>query len=309
MKPLSFPPGVEVREQEPLSKHTTMGVGGPARFWINLPDLETARVVLRTLQEAELPFYPLGGGSDVIVLDEGFDGAILHPGGARALAVQDRRVIVGAGWVLTRFLQKIGEMGLGGLEGLYGIPGTVGGAVAKNAGAFGQEIAEAVEWVETITPEGEILRVSRDEAGFTYRDSRVRTLGVIWRVALRVNPGDPGAILSKMRKIYARRIATQPYGIHSSGCIFRNPPGDAAGRILDHLGLKGLRRGGVEVSRVHANFLVHRGGGKAGDVVELVRTLHHRVREATGIPLWPEVVFLGRTGEVPYEVILHTGRP
>ncbi len=308
MSALTFPPGVAVREQEPLWKHTTMGVGGPARFWVHLPDPESARAVLRTLREARIPFYPLGGGSDVIVLDEGFDGAILHPGGARDLEIQDRRVIVGAGWVLTRLLQKLGEMGLGGMEGLYGIPGTVGGAVAKNAGAFGQEIAEAVEWVEVITPGGETVCVSREEAGFVYRDSRVRTLGVIWRVALRVRPGDPGAILNRMREIYARRTATQPYGIHSSGCIFRNPPGDAAGRILDRLGLKGLRVGGVEVSRVHANFLVHRGEGRARDVVELVRTLHHRVWEATGIRLWPEVVFLGRRGEIPYETILHPGR-
>jgi len=303
----TFPPGVEVREWEPLWKHTTMGVGGPARFWIHLPDQESARVVVRTLREAEIPFYPLGGGSDVIVMDEGYDGAILHPGGARALEIQDRRVIVGAGWVLTRLLQKLGEVGLGGLEGLYGIPGTVGGAVAKNAGAFGQEIAEAVVWVEVITPEGEILRVPAEEAGFVYRDSRVRTLGVIWRVALQVHPGDPAAIFQRMREIYARRTATQPYGVHSSGCIFRNPPGDAAGRILDRLGLKGLRVGGVEVSHVHANFLVHRGEGRARDVVELVRTLHHRVREATGIQLWPEVVFLGREGEIPYEALLGAG--
>lgn len=301
---ISLPESIPVKHREPLSRHTTMGVGGPARLWIDLPDVSSTQIILRSLHEAGVRWYPLGGGSDVIFTDEGFDGAILHPKGARDLEIRDGEVVAGAGWVLTRMLSRLAREGWGGLEGLYGIPGTVGGAVAKNAGAFGQEIAEAVRWVEVVTPEGTILRIPKEEAGFVYRDSQVRHMGIIWRVALKLVPGDPEVFLKRMQEIYHRRTQSQPYGIHSSGCIFRNPSGNTAGRLIDALGMKGFHIGGVEVSNIHANFLVHRGDARAQDVLELVRTVYHRVQETTGIRLLPEVVFVGPEGEIPYAEIL-----
>jgi UDP-N-acetylmuramate dehydrogenase len=258
------------------------------------------KTVLKTLQETTLPRYVLGGGSDTLFTDEGFQGVVLHPSGARDLNIQHNEMVVGAGWTLSRVIQHAARAGLSGMEELYGIPGTLGGAVAKNAGAFGREIAELVSWIEVYRWDGSFHRISGDEAGFVYRDSLVRREGVIWRVALHLRPGNPDAIRQQMDNIYARRTRSQPYGFRSSGCIFRNPPGDSAGRILDQMGLKGYRVGGVWVSRRHANFLVHRGEARARDVLELIREIQQRVQRERGISLHPEVVLVGPRGEEPW---------
>ena len=293
-------PDLEVREQEPLHRHTTMGVGGPARYWVEIRSERALKIILQTLQETTLPRYVLGGGSDTLFTDEGFQGVVLHPSGARDLNIHHNEMVVGAGWVLSRVIQHAARTGLSGMEELYGIPGTLGGAVAKNAGAFGREIAELVSWIEVYRWDGSFHRISGDEAGFVYRDSQVRREGVIWRVALQLRPGNPDAIRQQMNNIYARRTRSQPYGFRSSGCIFRNPPGDSAGRILDQMGLKGYRVGGVWVSRRHANFLVHRGEARARDVLDLIREIRQRVQRERGISLHPEVVLVGPRGEEPW---------
>ncbi len=290
-------PDLRVQEGEPLSRHTTMGVGGPARYWVEVLSERALRVLLDTLNPTTLPRYVLGGGSDTLFTDEGFEGVVLHPSGARDLFLKGSTLIIGAGVVLSRAIHHAARMGWSGMEELYGIPGTVGGAVAKNAGAFGREIAELVTWVDLYRWDGTLVRVSGKEAGFVYRDSRIRREGIIWRVGLQLTPGDPERIRQHMDDIYARRTRTQPYGYRSSGCIFRNPPGDSAGRILDQLGLKGFRIGGVWVSRRHANFLVHRGEGRAADILALVREIQERVHRERGLHLEPEVVLVGPRGE------------
>ncbi|MBN1475968.1 UDP-N-acetylmuramate dehydrogenase [Candidatus Sumerlaeota bacterium] len=282
-------------ENVDLSTLTTMATPGVARLVITAPDSDSLQGLLRDLAREHEPFILLGGGSNtiftrrevqpaIIRLGEGFDfiESIGEPRGGR--------LRTGAATNLTTVLQFALRQGLMGLEWAVGIPGTVGGAVVGNAGARGEAMGDSVERVLGLTRAGEPVCLERGDLHFEYRDSNLRDL-VVTEIELRLEPGEPDAIRARMAEFRAARRG-QPYGDHSSGCVFRNPSGDFAGRLIDELGLKGFAVGEARVSPAHANFLINDGDATPEDVVALIEQVRQRVRESRGIELRTEVILV-----------------
>ncbi len=306
--------GLDPREDEPLSRHGYWRIGGPADVLVTVTDIAGLRVVLT----AGAPVTVLGAGSNLLVADEGVRGIVVRLQGdfldtefLGALSPQtgvpetgvpetgvpengrgDRRVIAGGGLRNTVLLARLKRADLGGLASLAGVPGTVGGAIRMNAGTSLGEIGDAVLWVEIMLPGGEIERLIPDRMSFRYRHASLPTGAVITRAALRVRPTDD-AETARIRAHLARRKATQPLDRPSCGSVFKNPPGDHAGRLIEAAGLKGARVGGAQISPRHANFIVNTGGALAMDVYTLVRRARDTVRERFGVVLEPEVHAIG----------------
>lgn len=282
----------EVRANEPLARHSSFRIGGPAQFLV-LPadDQDVAR--LQALVRAEgLPLYIIGLGTNILFPDEGLPGIVLKLAGRLNQIAASRHLLhVGAGAPLVAVAREAARRGLTGLEFAEGIPGTLGGAVYMNAGAFGGEMARVVKEVQVRTETGEARILSGAEMDFRYRFSRLqRDKGwAVTAVVLELEEDEPARILSRMDIYRAKRQATQPKGYPNAGSIFKNPPGEAAGRLIERVGAKGWRVGGAEVSTVHANFIVNRGGATARDVLTLMDRIQRAVEEATGIRLEPEV--------------------
>lgn len=288
-----------VRE-EPLAAKTTLRVGGAARLYAEPASAADLRFLLRTAQARGLDVFALGRGSNLVVPDEGVDGlviALAHEFWARFEPLPDGKLWVGAGLRLKNLCGLATQAGLAGFEFLEGIPGAVGGALRMNAGAMGSWMFDVVEAVELMTPEGEIRRVAKAELHVDYRHceelQRAFALGALLRPASTAAAAAIGDQIAAYRR---KRQESQPREA-SAGCIFKNPPGTSAGRLIDECGLKGERVGEAEVSRVHANFIINRGGATGAEVLELVRRVRARVREAKGVDLQPEVLLYGRRWE------------
>jgi UDP-N-acetylmuramate dehydrogenase len=286
-----------LRAGEPLAGHTSYGVGGPADAYCSPPDGDTLQLLLERSAEEDVPVLVLGRGTNVVVADEGFRGVVVNlETGCRELSGSGSRVRVGAGRSLERLVRFCEERGLAGLEHLSGIPGTVGGALVMNAGAFGSEIGDRIVDVRGFTREGRAVTVSRDEAGFGYRTARGLEKLVLTGCELELEPGDPAALAVTRREIVARRESKQPLDRPSAGSIFKRPPGDYAGRLVEAAGCKGMREGGAEVSVKHANFILNTGGASAADIRTLMERVRQRVDERFGVHLETEVLFIGFTG-------------
>ncbi|MDR7415904.1 MAG: UDP-N-acetylmuramate dehydrogenase [Armatimonadota bacterium] len=284
----------DVRVGEPLSRHVSFRIGGPADVLLLPRGQEELREVLRFLFGRGERFVVLGRGSNVLVSDRGVRGVVVKVGrGLHRVRWDGMEAVAEAGVGLPSLAHQAARRGLGGLEFAAGIPGSVGGAVVMNAGAHGQCVAEVVEAVRVVTPRGE--EVWENAAlGFAYRTSRLqRETAVVVEAILRLRPGDPEEIRARMEEWLRLRSCTQPVGPPSSGCIFRNPPGEAAGRLIELAGCKGLRVGGVRVSTLHANYILNEGGGRALDVLRLVETVRDRVRRTFGVELELEVQLVG----------------
>ncbi len=281
-----------VRTDVPLCDHTWYRLGGPAR-WFCLPRDENELAVLITrLRDAGVAWRILGGGANVIVRDEGFPGAVIRLTGDVFESVRFEPggvVVAGAGADLPRLVRTTLDHGRVGLETLAGIPGTLGGALRMNAGGRYGEIGHFVGWVRVIGPDGRVQQRSRAQVGFAYRHARLDDC-VVCAAALRLPGGDAAAARRRHREIWLEKYGSQPaLAARTSGCVFKNPPGDAAGRLLDQAGLKGTRVGGAEISRRHANFIEAHDGATAADVLNLIALAKERVRATTGIELEPEV--------------------
>lgn len=283
-----------LRRDEPLARHTSWRIGGPARCYYEPRDLADLSVFLRQL-DAEEPIFWLGLGSNLLVRDGGFPGTVIAT--FKALSglalVAERTVRAEAGVGCPQVARFCSQHGLCGVEFLAGIPGTIGGALAMNAGAFGGETWQWVAAVETIDRGGEIRRRGPRDYRIGYRS--VQGPDGEWFVAaeLRLEQGDGAATSGKIRELLEHRKATQPLNLPSCGSVFRNPPGDHAARLIEATGLKGLRIGDAGVSEKHANFIVNLGAAKAADVERLIATVIERVQEAQGIRLVPEVHIVG----------------
>lgn len=288
-----------IRPDEPMSGHTTLGIGGPADIYIAPRDAATLSLVLGRARANGLPVMPLGGGSNVLVSDRGIDGVVVSMGFAHELLISGRdadgaTVEVGAGVPLQRLLNFLLDEGLTGLEGLAGIPGQVGGAIAGNAGSFGAEIKDAIQAVTLMDWEGNVRQARGEEIAFEYRRASLPFGSVLVDAKLRFSSDEPDAIRERMSGFLRRKKQTQPIGERSAGCVFKNPEGMSAGQMIDSLGLKGMRMGDVEISPVHANFFVNRGRGRADEFSRLMAHVTDRVREALGIELQPEIRMVGR---------------
>ncbi|MFZ1947594.1 MAG: UDP-N-acetylmuramate dehydrogenase [bacterium] len=287
--------GAAAREKELLSLHTTFGVGGPCDFMVWASDGGALREVVSLARAEGLPVFVLGRGSNLLVRDGGIEGVVVRLVDRLAsIEVSGCQITAGAGASLGEVVSRATSAGIGGLEFLAGIPGTVGGAAVANAGArdvwFGHRLVELGVMASDLT---ESVR-KRDEVPFGYRSSGIAT---DWIVTFAVLAGVPATVDQARREVETyleRRRGTQPLGERSAGCIFRNPPGESAGRLIEAAGLKGLSVGGAEVSTVHANFIVNSGGATAREILDLVEIVRERVRAVHGVDLELEISVVGR---------------
>lgn len=282
--------GITILRDEPLARHTTMGVGGPARFFVTVDEVEALAPCLAALREDALPWMMLGGGSNTIFTDAGWPGAILMLGkGFRKIARVSGtdRITAGAAAQLTAVMNFAKREGLAGLEWAAGVPGQLGGALAGNAGTPAGDIGSAVESVEVIGRDGARQTLRRGQIQFGYRHSSLRGW-IILAATLNLIPDAPEAIQARIDAALAKRMR-QPVGQRSSGCMFKNPAGSAAGKLIDEAGLKGLRVGGARVSEQHANFMINDGTATAADIEKLIELVRERVKARTGVGLEAEV--------------------
>ncbi len=283
-----------VRVDEPLARHVSFRIGGPADILLlprTLGDLETT---VAWLYREGVPFIVLGRGSNVLIADRGVRGAVLKTGrGQEAVRYDGARVTAECGASLPHLSRKASARGLAGLEFAAGIPGSVGGAVVMNAGAHGCAIADVTEQVRVLTPAGQ-ARWSALDLAFGYRQSRLQhEPGVVLEATLALRPADARETVARLERWLRTRSETQPLGPPSSGCIFRNPEGDHAGRLIDAAGAKGLRVGGAVVSDLHANYILNAGGATAADVIALMDLVRARVRDRCGQDLAAEIKMIG----------------
>lgn len=293
-------PGTRLKREEPLAAKTTMRVGGAARIYAEPTQVSDLQGLLRGARSHGIAVYVLGRGSNLIVPDEGVDGLVVslaHEHWSGFEPRSDGRVGVGAGLRLKNLCGLAAGAGLVGFEFLEGIPGSVGGALRMNAGAMGGWMFDVVDEVKVMSLEGEVRTLPRAEMKVDYRHCGdlhdAIALGALLRPA---SQADADAIGRQIDVYRRKRHESQPRE-PSAGCIFKNPPGGSAGRLIDECGLKGERVGDAEVSPVHANFIVNRGRATGADVLELVRRVRARVREAKGVELQPEVLLYGKNWE------------
>ena len=283
-----------LRRGEPLARYTAARLGGPADALLAVRSADELAEAVRLLWEAEIPFHILGGGSNVLVSDRGVRGVVLL-NRARKARFAERGVWAEAGANLGALARQAAIKGLGGLEWAGGIPGTLGGAVSGNAGAHGGDIAAILERAEILHRERGRLHISAADLGFGYRTSALKRgelPGIVLSASLRLHPRPPEEIQARMETYLEHRRRTQPPGA-SMGSMFKNPPGDYAGRLIEAAGLKGTRIGGAEISPVHANFFINRGGATAQDVYRLIQLARETVARQFGITLELEIELLG----------------
>lgn len=281
-----------VQANAPLGPTTWFRVGGPAEWLVRPADLDDLLLLLRDAPPA-LPVTVIGAASNLIVRDGGVRGIVLRLGGGFARITRDgEALIAGAGALDATVAERAAAEGLAGLEFLCGIPGTIGGAVAMNAGAYGSEIKDVLDWAEVATPSG-LLRLSAADLGFAYRHAVLPPGGVVVRARLRATPDDPAAIAARMAAIRARREATQPVRARTGGSTFQNPPGAKAWQLIEAAGCRGLVRGGAMVSEKHCNFLLNTGGATAADLEALGEEVRARVLAHSGIALEWEIRRIG----------------
>ncbi len=285
-------PEIEVMVEEPMRRHTTFAIGGPADLFVVPKTPEQLAKVLQVICDCGLPLLLLGNGSNMLVSDAGYRGAVVcttEMDDVRAVA--ENRLIVQAGALLSRVSRYAQRAGLTGAEFAGGIPGSLGGAVFMNAGAYDGQMAGIVEQTEYLDGSGTVHTLTGEEHCFAYRGSAFRAHPdwVVLRSVLRLQPGDPAAILDKMNDFAQRRRDKQPLNYPSAGSTFKRPEGYFAGRLIEDAGLKGVSVGGAQVSEKHAGFLINRGGATCEEMLRLIELVQQRVREKFGVELECEV--------------------
>ena len=294
------PAGIEVHEHAPLARHTYLRLGGPARYLAIPEDIEELQQLLGWARAEGLSLRVLGGGSNLLVADEGIDALVVSlRRAAGSFTFIGERVVAGAAVMLPALSRAAAERGLGGLEFAIGIPGAVGGALNSNAGiGDGRSIGLLVEDVEVLGGRGRST-IPRRELFFGYRRSSLRGAGVmVLGATLRLQPRPKEEIEAELRTLLGHRQATQPTAGPNAGSVFRNPEGDYAGRLIEAAGCKGLSVGAATVSDLHANFFVHDGTATTADMVELMAQVQRRVLDHAGVRLQPEIEWWG-DGPVP----------
>ena len=290
----------EVRLKEPMSKHTSFRIGGPADFWIEPVDFEDLSNLIAFLKKKKISWIVFGNGTDVIVKDGGFRGAVINLRQKRGQAVFFRSlffegdtITAGAGVTLQEILEKAVSFGLAGVEFTAGIPGTIGGAVVTNAGGRAGEISDIVKRITILNSKVEKQDVSGENLKFTYRNCHLPPESIIVEVQLQLREGKKDDIEERISQILDYRRRTQPLNYHSAGCIFKNPDGKSAGELIESAGLAGRQIGDAQVSTKHANFIVNRASAKASDVIALMEMIESEVFKRFSIRLEREVRIVG----------------
>ena len=288
--------GGEVYPNEPMARHTTYRIGGPARYLVRVDSVGALRHVVECAQSCGAPWIVVGRGSNLLVADEGYPGVVVTLGrDFRKLHfdAETSHFFVGAGVSLSSVVQEAFKRSLAGLEFAVGTPGTIGGALRMNAGSRDEWLGGRVVAVTTYSPAEGMRRRAGSEIAWGYRTSSFLPDEVLIECELAMEPADPFFIRGKMEASLARRKKTQPLDKPSCGSVFKNPEGDSAGRMIEELGLKGTSIGGAQISPVHANFIVNTGSATARDVKDLIEMVQTEVAKAYGVELSPEVRFLG----------------
>jgi UDP-N-acetylmuramate dehydrogenase len=289
--------GVKTSRREPLARFTTMRVGGPADLYAEVHNLFELRGLVRFARLRELPYFILGRGSDLVISDAGIRGLVIN-NRAQQTRFEGNKMTADSGLPMAKAATLGKQEGLSGLEFGLAIPGTVGGAVWANAGAHESDISQVIVAASVMRSDGTEKTLDRDGLGLAYRESVLKHAPanapeVVTWATFELEPAEPAVISARLDDIRRWRQQHQPLGIPSAGSVFRNPPGDSAGGIVDRLGMKGMRIGGATVSEKHANFIVNDQAGSAADVRRLGEQVRERVRSETGIELVFEIVFAG----------------
>jgi UDP-N-acetylmuramate dehydrogenase len=279
-----------VREAEPLAPHTWFHLGGPAEFFAEPNTVEELAALVRRCHDDGVPIRILGGGSNLLVRDDGVSGVVVRLSAApfNEISVQGKIVTAGGGARLGHVISTVVREGLAGLEPLVGIPGTIGGSLHGNAGSRGGDIGQWTCRATVMARNAEIIQREREDLVFSYRQSSLDEL-VILGCQFQLEEEDPQELTKRMQKMWIVKKASQPLGHQSAGCIFKNPRGISAGMLVDQAGLKGTRVGGAEVSDRHANFIVTDADATSGDVLRLIELVRSRVAERLGVELETEI--------------------
>lgn len=279
-----------VRQDEPLAPHTWMSIGGPAQYLVEPRNTDELAAVVKACATDQIPVRILGGGSNILVRDEGVGGAVIRlvADEFSRIVVDGIRVRAGAGALLSNVISSSVKAGLAGLETLVGIPGTIGGALKGNAGGRSGDIGQFVRSVTVLTDKGEIVTLAEDQVTFAYRTSDIDEL-VVLSGEFELQRDDPDEITRRLRTIWIMKKATQPLTFQSAGCIFKNPRGLSAGALIEQAGLKGTRIGEAEISDRHANFIIAHPGATSADVLRLIDLARSKVTEQFGVDLELEI--------------------
>lgn len=296
-----------VRINEPMSKHTTFRTGGPARLYIVPRTTAELAAIIRYFKLNGLDYFILGNGSNLLVSDAGYQGAVIDLGRNDNTEftllgyewLDDRLIMdVGAGCFLSAVGNIAANIGARGFEELTGIPGCMGGACIMNAGAYGREIKDVVLNVTAVDNKGNVVKLNRDELKFRYRGSNLMDEGyIVCRTEIELGRDAADAVKARCDELMAKRKESQPLEYPSAGSTFKRPEGYFAGKLISDAGLKGLRIGGAEVSEKHAGFIINRDGAVSQDIYRLIQDVRARVLDVYGVELQPEVRFLGTFAE------------
>jgi UDP-N-acetylmuramate dehydrogenase len=292
----------EVKFVEPMSNHTSLKIGGPADIYAVPQDILSLSTMHTNLASKHVPFFPLGGGTNILVKDGGIEGSVIS---LRALnnirtVKEDEEglhLFVEAGAPLQKLVSFSREHGYSGIEGLAGIPGTVGGAICGNSGAFGYEMKDVLVSVEIMDTEGKVLLVRAEEITFGYRSSGIPNNKLLLSAEIKLRKENKEAVSDRIETFLKRKRENQPLWEHSAGCVFKNPPGSSAGRLIDEAGCKGLRIGDAEVSPIHANFFINKGKASASDFIMLMEEVAGRIKKKFDVVLAPEIKIVGRESD------------
>ena len=288
--------GIKILEHEDLSRHTSFKIGGPAEIFAKPSGTEEVCKIVNYCRENEIPLLPLGKGSNVLVSDNGINGVVMYFGNdlGKIKLIDEETVYCEAGTGLAALCNFALDNELSGLEFAYGIPGSVGGAVFMNAGAYGGEIKDIILYADHVDKNGKTGRFTGEELDMSYRHSAYSAKEYfITGAAFKLTKGNKAEIKAKMDELLGRRFDKQPMDKPSAGSTFKRPEGAFASALIDQCGLKGYRVGGAEVSTKHAGFVVNIGGGTCSDVLQLIKDVQEKVESETGYHLEPEVEILG----------------
>ena len=288
-------PENRILRQEPMRLHTTFRVGGPAALFLELQSEQEFRDILTLLHAEEEDYFTVGNGSNLLISDTGYNGVILHPSkNFGDVRVEGERLICESGATLAAIARTALEQELTGFEFAAGIPGSLGGAIVMNAGAYDGEMKQVVETVKLITPEGEIITKDSEEMEFSYRHSILKEKPyLVLSVTIKLRKGDKDQIKARMEELAQKRREKQPLEYPSAGSTFKRPEGYFAAKLIQDAGLRGLMVGGAQVSEKHCGFVINKDQATAKDIYELMKRVQEQVKEKCGVMLEPEVICLG----------------
>ena len=285
----------KVSYSEMMSRHTTFSAGGPAAAYVEVSDADELVKLVSLCHENDIPYFVLGNGSNVLFTDKGYRGLVIHVGREMSdITVSGNRITAEAGAMLSKVSSTAQEAGLSGLEFAAGIPGSVGGGLYMNAGAYGGEMKDVVVYADVCDKCGNVIRLTKDELKLAYRSSIIEEEGyVVLSVCMELVPDDKEMILARMQDYNTRRKTKQPLAYKSAGSTFKRPEGHFAGALIEQCGLKGYACGSAEVSELHAGFVINKNDASAQDILNVIKHVQDTVFKETGVMLEPEVQIIG----------------